>query len=141
MRDAQDTVFRVSSEARQRVAQRRRRLPAAIVVITLLGAGATAGWRRSAGDVQTGAAAAHGAQIERYTVHARFVRRPLRDARGDARRWLDGGTKDLFRAAGKAFAAALGIPMRHWEGEHESDYRRAQLDRYLRFYADALESC
>jgi hypothetical protein len=47
----------------------------------------------------------------------------------------------LLGAGGAAFAAALGIPMRHWEGEHESDYWRAQLDRYLRFYADALESC
>jgi hypothetical protein len=131
----------VSSEARQRVAQRRRRLLVAIVVITLLGAGATAASRRSAGDMQTGAAAAHSAQIERCTVRARFVRRPLRDAWGGARRWLDGGTKDPFRAGGEAFAAALGIPMRHWEGEHESDYWRAQLDRYLRFYADALESC
>ena len=31
--------------------------------------------------------------------------------------------------------------MRHWQGEHEGDYWRAHLHRYLRFYADALEAC
>jgi hypothetical protein len=80
MRDAQDTVFRVSSEVCQRPARRRRRRPAAIDVIGLLGIG------------------------------------------------------------GAAFAAALGIPMRRWEGGHEGDDWGAHFDRYLRFYADGLES-
>ena len=47
----------------------------------------------------------------------------------------------LLGAGGEAFAAALGIPMRRWEGEHEGEYWREHFDRYLRFYADALASC
>jgi len=289
----------MSSGARPRAAHRRRRLLAALVVIALLGVGVTEARRHWRGDVETGAAAAHRAQIERYTVRSRFVRRTLpqvaatprgepsqskrpllvflhgsgddgeesnangaffqaldrlgarapvvvfpnggessyfhrrgdgdwaryvldevipqairrtgadpdrvaiggismggfgaynlarlrprrfcavgghsaalwqsggelapgafddaadfarndviaiarsrgRGAWGSARLWLDGGTKDPFRAGGDALAAALGIRMRHWEGEHEGDYWRAHFDRYLRFYADALEAC
>ena len=39
-----------------------------------------------------------------------------RGAWGGARLWLDGGTEDPFRAGGEAFASALGITMRHWDG-------------------------
>ncbi len=60
---------------------------------------------------------------------------------GDARLWLDGGTADPFRQGGEALAAALGIGMRHWTGEHEGDYWRAHFGTYLRFYADALAGC
>jgi S-formylglutathione hydrolase FrmB len=60
---------------------------------------------------------------------------------GHARLWLDGGTGDPFRAAGEAFAAALGVRMRHWPGGHDSAYWHAHYARYLRFYADALTSC
>jgi S-formylglutathione hydrolase FrmB len=60
---------------------------------------------------------------------------------GEARLWLDGGTRDPFRAGGEALARALQIRMRHWPGEHEGDYWRAHYARYLRFYADALAAC
>jgi hypothetical protein len=36
-----------------------------------------------------------------------------------AKLWLDDGTEDPFRAADEAFAAALGVPMRHWPGEQQ----------------------
>jgi len=64
-----------------------------------------------------------------------------RAAWGTARPWLDGGTEDPFREGGQALAAALGITMRHWPGEHEGDYWRAHFDEYLRFYAGALAAC
>jgi len=64
-----------------------------------------------------------------------------RAAWGDARLWLDGGTKDPFRVGGEALAGALGIRMRHWPGEHDGHYWRAHYARYLRFYADALAAC
>ena len=64
-----------------------------------------------------------------------------RGAWGRARLWLDGGTADPFRPGGEALAGALGITMRHWEGEHEGDYWRAHFGSYLRFYAQALSGC
>ncbi len=64
-----------------------------------------------------------------------------RGAWGSARLWLDGGTEDPFRPGGEALAAALGITLRHWEGEHEGDYWRAHFGSYLRFYAQALAAC
>jgi len=64
-----------------------------------------------------------------------------RAAWGTSRLWLDGGTADPFREGGEALAAALGITMRHWPGEHEGDYWRAHFDSYLRFYAAALARC
>lgn len=64
-----------------------------------------------------------------------------RTAWGTARLWLDGGTQDPFRAADGAFAAALGIPMRHWPGDHSGSYWQAHYAAYLRFYADALRHC
>jgi S-formylglutathione hydrolase FrmB len=60
---------------------------------------------------------------------------------GRARLWLDGGTGDPFRTADEAFAAALGVRIRHWAGGHDSDYWHAHYARYLRFYADALAAC
>jgi poly(3-hydroxybutyrate) depolymerase len=60
---------------------------------------------------------------------------------GRARLWLDGGTGDPFRSADEAFAAALGIRMRHWRGSHDGDYWHAHYGAYLRFYADALAAC
>jgi len=64
-----------------------------------------------------------------------------RAAWGSARLWLDGGTADPFRPGGEAFAAALGITLHHWAGEHEGDYWRAHFGSYLRFYAGALAAC
>jgi len=60
---------------------------------------------------------------------------------GDARLWLDGGTTDPFRAAGDAFAAALGVRMHHWPGGHDRAYWHRHYARYLRFYASALARC
>jgi S-formylglutathione hydrolase FrmB len=64
-----------------------------------------------------------------------------RAAFGRARLWLDVGSADRFRAADEAFAAALGIRLRVWEGEHEGNYWSAHYGDYLRFYADALAAC
>jgi len=64
-----------------------------------------------------------------------------RAAWGDARLWLDGGTKDPFRAGGEAFSSALGITLRQWPGEHEGAYWEKHFGSYLRFYADALDAC
>jgi S-formylglutathione hydrolase FrmB len=64
-----------------------------------------------------------------------------RAAFGRARLWLDGATEDPFRAGGEALAAAPGIPLRHWQGEHAGDCWRAHFAGYLRFYADALAAC
>ena len=60
---------------------------------------------------------------------------------GRARLWLDGGTGDPFRSADEAFAAALGMHVRHWAGSHDSDYWHAHYAAYLRFYANALAAC
>ena len=43
--------------------------------------------------------------------------------------------------AGEAFAAAVGTPMRHWDGGHTAAYWHAHYARYLRFYAEALANC
>jgi S-formylglutathione hydrolase FrmB len=64
-----------------------------------------------------------------------------RAAWGTARLWLDGGSADPFRPGGEALAAALHITMRHWPGEHKSEYWRAHYGSYLRFYAGALATC
>jgi S-formylglutathione hydrolase FrmB len=55
----------------------RRRLIAAIALVALLGVAVTQARRHWPGDVHTGAAAAHGAQILRYDVRSRFVHRTL----------------------------------------------------------------
>jgi S-formylglutathione hydrolase FrmB len=55
----------------------RRRLIAGIAVAVLLAVGVTEARRHWPGDVRTGAAAAHGAQILRYDVRSRFVHRTL----------------------------------------------------------------
>jgi enterochelin esterase-like enzyme len=60
---------------------------------------------------------------------------------GTARLWLDGGTADPFRPGDTALATALGIPLRHWPGGHDSAYWHAHYGRYLRFYASALAAC
>jgi S-formylglutathione hydrolase FrmB len=60
---------------------------------------------------------------------------------GAARLWLDGGTNDPFRPGGTALAAALGVPLHHWPGGHDSTYWHAHYARYLRFYAAAFAAC
>jgi S-formylglutathione hydrolase FrmB len=64
-----------------------------------------------------------------------------REPWGRAQLWLDGGTEDPFRTADEAFAAALGIPIHHWPGEHSSSYWYPHFRDYLRFYANALATC
>lgn len=199
--------MRQGSPARRAPVRRRRFV--ALLAVALLAVGAWQARRQWPGDVRSGSAAAHGAEIVRYDVRSRFVQRTLAqvaaiprsepsgrgrppllvflhgrgsdgeesnandaffaaldalgadapavvfpnggessyyhdraDGRwGRARLWLDGGTEDPFREGGEALAAALGITMRRWPGEHEGDYWRAHFDSYLRFYADALASC
>ena len=80
------------------------------------------------------------ADFARHDVIA-LARRHGRAPWGKAKLWLDGGTGDPFRSAGEAFAAALGVRMRHWPGGHESSYWRAHYADYLRFYARALAGC
>lgn len=94
---------------------------------------------------QSGGESAEGAfddseDFDRHDLVALARERGAR-AWGSARLWLDGGSADPFRSAGEAFAGALGITMRHWEGEHEGDYWRAHFGDYLRFYAAALAEC
>jgi S-formylglutathione hydrolase FrmB len=60
---------------------------------------------------------------------------------GKAHLWLDGGADDPFRSSDTALAAALGVPLRHWSGGHNSAYWHAHYGPYLRFYAAALAAC
>jgi S-formylglutathione hydrolase FrmB len=55
-----------------------------------------------------------------------------------ARLWLDGGSADPFHAADEAFAAALGIHMHVWPGDHSGNYWNSHMRDYLGFYAAAL---
>ena len=81
------------------------------------------------------------ADFARYGDLIGLARARSRAPWGRARLYLDGGTRDPFRAAGDAFAAALGIPMRHGEGGHDRGYWFPRYRRYLAFYADALARC
>ena len=56
----------------------RRRLIAVVVLVVLVGVGVSQARQVWPGDVGTGDAAAHGAQIVRYDVRSRFVRRTLK---------------------------------------------------------------
>jgi S-formylglutathione hydrolase FrmB len=60
--------------------------------------------------------------------------------------WIDVGTRDRFRGADEATAAALRargarLSQHVWPGEHGSAYWRAHIADYLRFYADELARC
>jgi S-formylglutathione hydrolase FrmB len=63
--------------SRVRGIHRRRRAVAALVVIALVAVGVTEARRYLPGEVRSGSAAAHGAEIERYSVRSRFVHRTL----------------------------------------------------------------
>jgi S-formylglutathione hydrolase FrmB len=63
--------------SRVRGVHRRRRAVAALIAIALVAVGVTEARRYWPGDVRFGSAAAHGAQIERYSVRSRFVHRTL----------------------------------------------------------------
>ncbi len=60
--------------------------------------------------------------------------------------WVDVGDDDPFREGVAALVAAIrsggGKPSVHvWEGGHDSNYWRAHMRDYFRFYARALERC
>jgi S-formylglutathione hydrolase FrmB len=60
--------------------------------------------------------------------------------------WLDVGRDDPFQQADAAFATALRargerVSFTVWAGRHEGRYWQRHMDRYVRFYADALARC
>lgn len=60
--------------------------------------------------------------------------------------WLDVGRDDPFLPADRAFAAALRargerVTFTTWDGAHEPRYWQRHMERYVRFYADALADC
>ena len=68
--------------------------------------------------------------------------RPL----GNARVWIDVGNEDPFVSADTELARALRrrgqkITFHIWPGSHSGSYWNPHVDRYLRFYADALADC
>jgi S-formylglutathione hydrolase FrmB len=84
------------------------------------------------------------ADFNRHDVYkyVRTARRPY----GSTPLWIDRGTRDPFRPYDdeivrvlKARGARLSSHV--WPGEHNGDYWRAHMARYLRFYADALADC
>ncbi|MCW2968854.1 MAG: putative esterase [Solirubrobacteraceae bacterium] len=103
-----------------------------------VGGHSAAMWLRG-GDTAPGAFD-DGTDFARNDIVALAQRRG-RAAWGRARLWLDGGTRDPFRASDEALARALGITMRHWPGGHDRAYWHARYVSYLRFYADALAAC
>ena len=59
--------------------------------------------------------------------------------------WIDGGTRDPFRDADRAFVAALRragarVVYHLWPGGHEGAYWHAHMAAYMRFYANELGS-
>ena len=65
----------------------------------------------------------------------------LRTSYGHTPVWIDVGTQDRFRAADVRFARELGLRAHVWPGTHGSNYWRAHMGDYLRFYANALAGC
>lgn len=68
--------------------------------------------------------------------------RPL----GNALVWIDVGNEDPFVSADTELARALRqrgqkISFHIWPGSHSGSYWNPRVDRYLRFYADALADC
>jgi poly(3-hydroxybutyrate) depolymerase len=71
---------------------------------------------------------------------ADFARHDLlsvRPAYGRIPVWIDVGTQDRFRAADVRLARELGVHAHVWPGKHGSNYWRAHMAQYLRFYADS----
>jgi S-formylglutathione hydrolase FrmB len=71
-------------------------------------------------------------------------------ARADAFRglpvWIDGGARDPFRDANRAFVETLRragarVSYHVWPGGHERAYWHARMASYMRFYASALGHC
>jgi enterochelin esterase-like enzyme len=72
----------------------------------------------------------------------RTHRRPY----GSTPLWIDRGTRDPFRPYDNEVVRVLkaqgaSLTSHVWPGEHNGDYWRAHMARYLRFYADALARC
>ncbi|MGD0274234.1 MAG: alpha/beta hydrolase-fold protein [Gaiellaceae bacterium] len=68
--------------------------------------------------------------------------RPL----GDTRVWIDVGDQDPFASADRELARVLlahgqKITFHVWPGSHSGSYWNKHIDRYLRFYAEALAAC
>ena len=75
--------------------------------------------------------------VYRAARRGRFDRLPV---------WIDGGSKDPFRAADAAFASVLrarGVDVTYhvWPGAHTASYWNAHMEEYLAFYAAALAQC
>ena len=73
---------------------------------------------------------------------AAFRNQPL----GDTRVWIDVGDQDPFVSADSELARVLRqhgqtITFHVWPGSHSGSYWNQHIDRYLRFYADALANC
>ena len=84
------------------------------------------------------------ADFSRHDVYAfaRSRRRPF----GSVPLWIDRGDHDPFFSADRALVRALRSDGSHvsshvWPGAHTTAYWRSHTERYLRFYADALERC
>jgi poly(3-hydroxybutyrate) depolymerase len=59
----------------------------------------------------------------------------LRPSYGSTPVWIDVGTQDRFRPADVRLARELGVQPHVWPGKHGSNYWRAHMKQYLRFYA------
>jgi S-formylglutathione hydrolase FrmB len=84
------------------------------------------------------------ADFNRHDVYGyvRTHRRPY----GSTPLWIDRGTRDPFRPYDNEVVRVLkaqgaSLTSHVWPGEHNGDYWRAHMARYLRFYADALARC
>jgi len=65
---------------------------------------------------------------------------------GDTRVWIDVGDHDPFVSADSELARVLRghgqkIAFHVWPGSHSGSYWNKHVDRYLRFYAEALADC
>jgi S-formylglutathione hydrolase FrmB len=65
----------------------------------------------------------------------------LRPSYGRTPVWIDVGSEDRFRRADVRLASELGLRAHVWPGSHGSEYWRAHMGEYLRFYAAALAHC
>jgi hypothetical protein len=65
---------------------------------------------------------------------------------GQTRVWIDVGAQDPFVSVDSELARVLRahgqkITFHVWPGSHSGSYWNKHVDRYLRFYADALADC
>jgi S-formylglutathione hydrolase FrmB len=84
------------------------------------------------------------ADFERHSVY-RYVQ-SHDEPFGSTRLWIDRGDRDPFvpyiaPIVQELRARGARITSHVWPGEHEGDYWRRHMARYLRFYARALARC